>query len=158
MRYLKIILFFILTQTLFSGRLEVNADLIEAEGKEIHFIGNAKLKMDDSWLHAHRVNVYLDENNETKMYEAEGFVKFLFKDEKFYFKGSANEVIYDMSSYQYILRGKALIEDNDFLIKRNISGDEISLNLFTGRVKVDGAPISTNIIIKLHNFGRIFGL
>ena len=158
MQVIKIILFFILTQTLIAGRLEVNADLIEAEGKEVHFIGNAKLKMDDSWLNAYRVNVYLDENNETKMYEAEGFVKFLFKDKKHYFKGRANEVIYNLSSYQYILRGKALIEDNDFLIKKTISGDEISINLFTGRVKVDGAPISTNIIIKLHNFGRIFGL
>ena len=156
MRIVKIILFFILTQTLDAGKLEVNADLIEAKGKEIHFIGNAKVKLDDSWLNAHRVNVYLDENNETRMYEAEGFVKFMLRDKKKFFKGRANEVIYDMKSYKYVLRGKALIEDNNFLFKRRISGDEIILNLFTDRVKVDGAPISTKIIVELHNFGRIF--
>ena len=158
MKFLKIILFFILTQALFAQRLEVNSNYIEAEGQEIHFIGDAKIKLENSWLHADRVNVYLDENNETRMYEAiGGFVTFEFKHEKHFFKGRAHKVIYNMHTSRYILRGKAVIDDNDFLIKRHIAGDEIIIDMFTGRVQVKGGPISTKFLIKLHDFGRLFG-
>ena len=158
MKFLKVILFFLLTQALFAGRMEITAKSLEAEDKEIHLIGNAKIKIDNSWLHADRVTIYLDENNETKMYEAIGFVTFEFKDEKHSFKGRANKVIYDMLTYRYVLRGKAVIDDNDFMIKRHVSGDEIIVDMFTGRVKVKGGPISTKFFIKLHDFSRLFGI
>lgn len=158
MKFLKVILFFLITLAVFAERMEINSDFVETEGNQIHFIGNAKIKIDDSWLHADRVNVYLDENNETRMYEAIGFVKFEFKHEKHSFKGHANEVIYDILLYRYVLRGKAVIDDNDFMIKRRVSGDEIVLNTFTGRVKVKGAPIGTKFFIKLHDFSRLFGI
>lgn len=138
--------------------MEITSTLLEAEDKEIHFIGNAKVKIDDSWLHADRVNVYLDENNETKMYEAIGFVNFEFKHNKHSFKGRANKVIYDMFTLRYILTGKAVISDNDFMIKRHISGDKIIVDMFTGRVKVKGAPLGTKFFIKLHDYSRLFGI
>ncbi len=158
MRFLKVILFFILTQALFAGKMEITSTFLEAEDQEIHLIGNAKIKIDDSWLHADRVNLYLDENNETKMYEAIGFVTFEFKHEKHSFKGRANKVIYDMLTYRYVLSGKAVIDDNDFVIKRQLSGDKIILDMFTGRVKVKGGPVSTKFFIKLYDFGRLFGI
>ena len=159
MQFFKIILFFLLTQVLFAGRMEVNADKIEAANKEIHFIGNAKLSIDESWLHADRVNVYLDENNETRMYEAiGGFVTFEFKHQKNAFKGRANRVTYNMYTSRYILSGKAVLDDNNFSINRRLAGDKIIIDMFTGRVKVEGGPISNKFFIKLHDFGRLLGL
>jgi len=158
MKFLKVILFFILTQALFAGRMEITSTSLEAEDKEIHLIGNVKIKIDNSWLHADRVTIYLDENNETKMYEAIGFVTFEFKHEKHSFKGRANKVIYNMLTSRYVLRGNAVIDDNDFMLKRHVSGDEIILDMFTGRVNVKGGPISTKFFIKLHDFSRMFGI
>jgi len=140
MKFLKVILFFILTQALFAGRMEITSTSLEAEDKEIHLIGNVKIKIDNSWLHADRVTIYLDENNETKMYEAIGFVTFEFKHEKHSFKGRANKVIYNMLTSRYVL------------------SDEIILDMFTGRVNVKGGPISTKFFIKLHDFSRMFGI
>lgn len=156
MKFLKIILFLILTQTLFAERLEVTSASLEAGDQEIHFIGNAKVQINDSWLHAERVIVYLDENNETERYEAIGLVTFEFKNEKHSFKGHANKVMYNMLSSLYVLKGKAAV-DSDFFINRHISGDEIILNLFTGRVDVKGGPLSTKLFIKVHDFSRMFG-
>jgi lipopolysaccharide export system protein LptA len=159
MQLLKIILFFMLTQALVAGRMEINADKVEAGNKEIHFIGNTKLSIDDSWLHADRVNVYLDENNETRMYEAiGGFVTFEFKHQKHSFKGRANRVIYNMYTSRYILSGKAVLDDNNFSIKRRLAGDEIIIDMFTGRVKVKGGPVTNKFFIKLYDLKRSFGL
>lgn len=158
MQLLKIILFFMFVQFLIAGKMEINADKVVAGNKEIHFIGNAKLSIDGSWLHADRVNVYLDENNETRMYEAiGGFVTFEFNHEKHAFKGRAHKVTYNMFTSRYILSGKAVLDDNDFSIKRRLSGDEIIIDMFTGRVQVKGGPVSNKIFIKLHDFGRLFG-
>jgi len=135
--------------------MEINADKVVAKNQEINFIGNAKLSIDGSWLHADRVNVYLDENNETRMYEAiGGFVTFEFKHEKHSFKGRASKVTYDLYTSRYILSGRAVIEDNDFSIKQRFAGDKIIIDMFTGRVKVHGGPLSNKFYIKLHEFGR----
>lgn len=158
MRFLKLILFFILTQTAVPDRFEVNADKVEAGNNEVHFIGNAKLSINGSWLKADRINVYIDENNETRMYEAiGGFVTFEFKHEKHSFKGRAHKVTYNMYTSRYILSGKAVLDDNDFLMKRRLAGDQIIIDTFTGRVKVKGGPVTNNLFIKLHDFGRLFG-
>lgn len=159
MHFFKILLFLILPQVLFAGRMEINADKVVAGDKEVQFVGNAKLSIDNSWLHADRVNVYLDENNETRMYEAiGGFVTFEFKHEKHSFKGRAHKVTYDMYSSRYILSGKAVIDDNNFSIKRHLAGDKIIIDMFTGRVKVHGGPVTNKLFIKMYDFGRAFGL
>ena len=158
MKLLKIILFFILTQILFAERMEITSACMEAEDQTIHFTGNTKIKIDESWLHADKVIVYLDDNNETKMYEATGLVSFEIKNGKYSFKGRANKLIYDKWKSLYVLRGKAVIYDNDFMIKRRVKGDEITLNIMTGKMNVKGGPIDTKFFIKMHDFKRAFGL
>lgn len=155
MKFLKILLFFILTQALFAEKLEVTSSSFKVGNQEIHFIGNAKIQINDSWLHAERVIVYFDENNETERYEAIGLVTFEFKNKKHSFKGRANKVTYNMLSSRYVLKGKASI-DSHFFINPHISGDEIILNLFTGRVDVKGGSIPTKFFMKAYDFSRIF--
>lgn len=141
---LRIVFYLFLLTPLFSQKIEITSTSMEAKNlkKEIHFIGNAKIKKNNDWLHADKIIVYFNENNETKKYEAIGNVAFLFKNEKSFYKGSASKVIYHPLLSRYILFGNAMV--SDVLNKREIKGNEIMLNILTGNAKVKGskqAPI-----------------
>ena len=139
MKFLKIIFFLLLTQQLLAEKVEITSTFMEAENakKEVHFIGDAKVKKLNDWLHADEIIVYFDENNETKRYDAVGNVSFEFKDEKKFYKGSANKVVYHPKESLYVLTGKAIVDD--LLNKRNVKGDEITLNMLTGKTDVKGS-------------------
>ena len=124
--------------TLFAEKVEITSDSMKAENlkKEVHFIGNVKIKQLKNWLHGDKVIVYFDENNETKMYEAIGSVTFEFKKEDSFYKGSAEKVIYYPIKSQYILTGKAVIDD--LINKRHINGEVITLDTITGNATVKG--------------------
>ena len=136
MKFLNVILFFVLTQTILAEKVEITSTSMQAENtkKEVHFIGDAKVKKLDDWLHADRVIVYFDENNETKMYEAVGTVTFEFKKETRHYTGSAEKVTYYPLKSLYVLRGKAVIDD--LINKSHVDGDEITLDMLTGNASV----------------------
>lgn len=139
MKFLKIILFFILIQqTLFAEKVEITSTSMHAENvkKEVHFIDDVHIKQGDDWLDADKVIVYFDENNETKMYEGIGSVTFEFKDEKSAYKGSADKVTYYPVKSLYILTGNAVIDD--LVNKSHIAGDEITLDMISGNAMVKG--------------------
>jgi lipopolysaccharide export system protein LptA len=125
--------------SLFAEKVEITSDSMNAENmkKEIHFLGNVKIKQSENWLHGDKVIVYFDENNETNKYEAIGSVTFEFKKEKSFYKGSANKVTYFPTKSQYILKGKAKIDDK--INNRHVNGDEIIFDMLTGNAKVKGS-------------------
>jgi len=127
-----------MTMTLFAEKVEITSDSMKAENlkKEVHFIGNVKVKQLKNWLHGDKIIVYFDENNQTKMYEATGSVTFEFQEEKSFYKGSADKVTYYPKKSQYILTGKAIIDD--VLNKRHVNGDLITLDMITGNANVQG--------------------
>jgi len=104
--------------------------------KEVHFIGNVKIRQLKNWLHGDKVIVYFDENNETKKYEAIGHVVFEFKKEESFYKGKAEKVTYFPNKSKYFLEGNAVIDD--LINKRHVNGDEIILDMITGNAKVKG--------------------
>jgi len=124
--------------TLFAEKVEVTSDSMKAEDlkKEVRFIGDVTVKQLKNWLHGDKVIVYFDENNETKMYEAIGSVTFEFIQKESFYKGSADKVTYYPTKSQYILTGKAIIDD--LINKRHVNGDEITLDMITGNAKVKG--------------------
>ncbi len=126
--------------TTFAEKVEITSDSMNAENmnKEIHFMGNVKIKQSKNWLHGDKVIVYFDENNETNKYEAIGSVTFEFKKKKSFYKGSANKVTYFPIKSQYILKGKAVIDDK--INKRHVNGDEIIFDMLTGNANVKGSP------------------
>ena len=138
MKFLKILLLLIFTQSLFAEKVEITSTSMEAEEekKEVHFIGEAKVTKGKDWLHADRVIVYFGENNDTEMYEAIGAVTFEFKKDDQHFKGSADKVKYHITKSLYVLIGNAVIDD--LVNKSHVNGDEITLNMTTGNVKVQG--------------------
>jgi len=137
--FIKIVLLLLCTGSLFAQKVNITADNMEAENmkKEVHFIGNAKVVQGKSWIHGDEIIVYFDENNETKKYEAIGVVTFEFIQEKSSYKGSADKVTYLPVKDQYILTGKAVIDDQ--INKRHVNGDEIILDMITGNANVKGS-------------------
>ena len=127
------------SQILFAEKVEITSTSMEAEElkREVHFIGDAKIKKGDDWLHADKVIVYFGENNETSMYEAIGSVSFEFKKDENHFKGNADRVVYNILKSLYILKGKAVIDD--LVKKSHVDGDEIMLDMTTGSVDVKGS-------------------
>lgn len=139
MNFFKIILFILLTGLLFAEKVEITSDSMKAQDlqKEVHFIGDVTVKQLENWLHGDKVIVYFNETNETKKYEAIGSVTFEFKKDKSFYKGSADKVTYHPAKSQYILKGKAVIDD--LINKRHVNGDEITLDMITGNANVKGS-------------------
>ena len=144
MNLFKIIRTIVLALLLFSffsyaEKVVITSDSMNAGNikKEVHFLGHVKISQSQNWLHGDKVIVYFDENNETKKYEAIGSVKFEFRKEKSFYKGSAQKVTYYPAKSQYFLEGKAIIDDK--INKRYVNGDKIVFDMLTGNAKVSGS-------------------
>jgi len=144
LKFFKIIHILLFTLLLFpyisyAEQVEITSDSMNAANmkKEVHFIGHVKIKQSQNWLHGDKVIVYFDENNETKKYEAIGSVKFEFRKEKSFYRGSARKVTYYPAKSQYYLEGKAVIDD--LINKRHVNGDKIIFDMLTGNANVKGS-------------------
>jgi len=142
LNFATLLLPFLLLASLHAQKVEVTSDSMKAEDlkKEVHFTGNVTIKQLGSWLHADKVVVYFDENNETKMYEATGnsdVVTFEVKEKKGFYKGHALTVKYYPVTSRYVLTGKAVIDD--IPNKRHVNGDTITLDMTTGNAAVKGS-------------------
>lgn len=137
MRYFLLFVIAFIT-FVFCEKVEVKADQMEAyeDKKEIHFIGNVKIKQNKNWLDAKKVIVFFDENNETKEYRATGDVKFELKEPNRHYKGAAQQVHYFPATSRYELFESATIDD--IINKRHLAGGEIMLDMTTGRSTVKG--------------------
>ncbi|MFK5975957.1 MAG: lipopolysaccharide transport periplasmic protein LptA [Sulfurovum sp.] len=138
MNFIKILLFFIVTLVAFGERVEVVSESMEAINikKEVQFMGDVKVTQLQDWLHADKVIVYFDDNNETREYKAIGKVTFEFKNEVHNYIGSADTVIYYPQKSIYVLIGNAIVDD--VVNKRHIDGNKITLNMISGDADVKG--------------------
>jgi len=139
LKFLKIVLWVLLTVNIYAEKVNVTSTTMTAEDlkKEVHFMGNAKVVQGKSWIHGDEIIVYFDENNETKKYEANGKVTFEFDQEKNFYRGSADKVTYFPVESKYILTGHAIVDD--IVNKRHVNGDEIVLDTVTGNANVKGS-------------------
>ena len=138
MKFLKIILFFILTQIALAEKVEITSDSMNAIDlkKEVHFTGNATVKQVKDWIHADKIIVHLNEDNQAKMYEAIGDVTFEFQNDKGHYLGSSNRVKYYPLKSLYVLIDKANVKD--ILNGRSAKGGEITVDMLTGNSSVKG--------------------
>jgi len=135
------IIFFLMTlsySAIFAEKVEITSDSMSAKDikKEVHLIGNVLIKNTKGWLKGDKVIVYFNENNETNKYQALGTVSFEFKQESGFYKGSADKVTYFPEKSEYVLTGKATVDD--LLNKRHIDGESIILDMKTGHADVKG--------------------
>ena len=140
MKLFNLLLILLSTQMLFAQKVEVTSDSMNAIDmkKEVHFIGNAKVKQLKDWIHADEIIVHLNEKNQAKMYEAIGKVTFEFQNEKGHYIGSSNRVKYYPLKSLYVLIGKAKV--NDVLNHRSAKGNEITVDMLTGNSQVKSKP------------------
>ena len=129
-----------MSQLLFAEKVEVTSDSMNAidAKKEVHFIGNAKVKQLKDWIHADEIIVHLNEKNKAKIYEAIGKVTFEFQNEKGHYVGSSNRVKYYPLKSLYVLKGKAKVKD--LMNKRSAKGNEITVDMLTGNSQVKSKP------------------
>lgn len=123
-----------------AEKVEITSDSMNAIDlkKEVHFIGNAKVKQLKDWIHADKIIVHLNETNQAKMYEAIGDVTFEFQNDKGHYLGSSNRVKYYPTKSLYVLIGKADVKD--ILNNRSAKGNEITVDMLTGNSSVKGKP------------------
>jgi len=128
----------LISVSLWAEKVQITSDSMKAidAKKEVHFIGNAKVSQLKDWIHANEIIVYFDENNETKKYIAKGKVTFELHQKEAIYKGKAKKVTYYPKKSEYILTGKAVIDD--IVNKRHVNGDEIVLDMITGNANVKG--------------------
>jgi lipopolysaccharide export system protein LptA len=138
MKYAQIVLLMFLSVSLWAEKVQVTSDNMKAYDakKEIHFIGNAKVTQLKDWIHGDEIIVYFDDNNQTDRYVAKGNVTFELHQKEALYKGKADKVTYFPKKSEYVLTGKAVIDD--LLNKRHVNGDEIVLNKKTGNANVKG--------------------
>lgn len=129
-----------MSQLVFAEKVEVTSDSMNAVDakKEVHFIGNAKVKQLKDWIHADEIIVHLNEKNQAKVYEAVGKVTFEFQNEKGHYLGSSNRVKYYPLKSLYVLTGKAKVKD--LMNKRSAKGNEITVDMLTGNSQVKSKP------------------
>jgi len=137
--FFKAILFILITQVVFAKKVEITSDSMNAIDlkKEVHFVGNAKVKQLKDWIHADEIIVYLDKKNQAKMYVATGTVTFEFQNETKYYSGSSNKIEYYPLKSFYVLTGKAKVKD--ILNERTAKGDKITIDMITGNIHVFGS-------------------
>ena len=138
MKHIKIVLLMLVSLSLWAEKVQITSDSMRAidAKKEVHFIGNAKVSQLKDWIHGDEIIVYFDENNETKKYIAKGKVMFELHQKEAIYKGKADKVTYYPKKSEYILTGKAVIDD--IVNKRHVNGDEIVLDMITGNANVKG--------------------
>lgn len=135
---MRIIFFiFIFTSFIFSQKIEVTANFVEANSgsKQVKFVGNVNIWQDPyNWMKANEATVYFDDANRTKKYEAIGQASFEIKDKNSHYKGKASNFTHFVKESIYIMQGNA--EVNDLRNKRFLSGDTIDVNMKTGHASV----------------------
>ncbi len=124
--------------TLWADKVQITSNKMKAidKKKEIHFIGNAKVRQLKDWIHGNEIIVYFNDRNETKKYVARGKVTFEIFQKDAHYKGKADKVTYFPKQSKYLLTGKAVIDD--LMNKRHVDGDEITLDMITGNANVKG--------------------
>jgi lipopolysaccharide export system protein LptA len=138
LKYIKILFLLSFITFGYADKVEITSDVMNAMNtkKEVHFVGNVKIKQLKNALYSDKVIVYFDENNQTKKYEAVGSVSFKFKNDNSDYTGSADKVVYLPKNSEYLLIGKAVIDDR--INKRKVNGEKIIFNAVTGNAKVKG--------------------
>lgn len=137
MKFLKISLILLFSLWLHAEKVEITSDSMQAENlnKEIHFIGNAKVKQLKDWITADKIIIYFDENNETKMYKAIGNADFEFENDKGHYIGESEVVEYYPKTSVYVLIDKAKVKN---ILNGNIAtGAKITVNMLTGKSHVE---------------------
>lgn len=131
-------LFIFVSLELFSQQVEITSEKMFAKDleKQVRFDVNVVLKDGESWLHSDVLIVNLNDQNEVKDYEAIGAVSFVAKEKMNFYVGKADRVHYLPIESKYYLYDNAEVDDK--INNSHVEGDEIIIDLITGKANVVG--------------------
>jgi len=143
MKILNILLFcaimvFAKSETLIIDSLDFKAD--DKKGIST-FTGNVKIRMGTDKLNAQKVDVFFEEDKQTKnkvvtRYEATGDADFEVVSKDKHYVGKGDKIIYYPIKEEYNIIGNGFIHEmND---DRKVYGENIFINQLTGEAKVKG--------------------
>ncbi len=147
MRYIFIITMF-LSSFLFSDELKIIADAFETDldkGISI-FEGHVNVITENDELNAYKVTIYTDETNKPTKFIAFGNVSFKIVTKKgMKYRGTAGKVIYLPEKSEYYFYTNVYLKQIDE--KKEIIGDEVVLNITTGKAYAKGLKKEPVIMI-----------
>ncbi|RBQ30869.1 lipopolysaccharide transport periplasmic protein LptA [Aliarcobacter vitoriensis] len=133
------ILLFAQSETLVIDALDFKAD----DNKGIStFTGNVKVRMGEDKLNANRVDVFFENEKNSKnkiatKYEATGNADFEVISNDKHYVGKGDKIVYSPIKEEYTIIGNGFVhEKND---DRKVYGDNIYINQLTGEAKVKGS-------------------
>jgi lipopolysaccharide export system protein LptA len=119
-------------------KTEITADKFEIDN-EAHitkFIGSVRVVQDEDRIYSDLIDVYTDEKNKPLRYEAIDHVRFKIKNEKDYYRGTCERLVYLPKKQEYVLLGNARVDENND--SKILKGDKIIIYRSTGKAEVFG--------------------
>ncbi|MSN96017.1 lipopolysaccharide transport periplasmic protein LptA [Campylobacter sp. FMV-PI01] len=122
---------------LFAQEIEIVADNFFADEikKQSILSGNVFVKKSNlDTLKSDKITIYFDDNKQPLRYIATGNVKFEILIDNNKYNGHGDKLTYISANKKYILEGSAWI--SDIKTKREVFGDEITINQLEGKYEV----------------------
>ena len=144
MRFLLIFIF-VCTSTIYAqiSKLIIDAKTFEAKDKEglSIFTGNVKLQRGKDRLFSDKLVIYMTAKEGKKArtplrYIATGNAKFIIFTEDKHYIGTGKKIIYSPLKQEYRIFGNGTLDEQ--IEGTKLSGEEIFINLTTGKAKIKG--------------------
>ena len=144
MRFLLIFIF-VCTSTIYAqtSKLIIDAKTFEAKDKEglSIFTGNVKLQRGKDRLFSDKLVIYMTAKDGNKArtplrYIATGNAKFIIFTEDKHYIGTGKKIIYSPLKQEYRIFGNGTLDEQ--IEGTKLSGEEIFINLTTGKAKIKG--------------------
>lgn len=112
----------------FARQVEISADHFFAHEKKGENIlsGNVIVKRDKDILYASKLVVITNKKRKAVKYIASGNARFEIALQEKLYKGSGNELVYDVHNDTYEINGNAFVEE--LTTKKKVSGDKIIID------------------------------
>lgn len=136
---------FLCTSTIYAqtSKLIIDAKTFEAKDKEgvSIFTGNVKLQRGKDRLFSDKLVIYMTEKKGNKArtplrYIATGNAKFIIFTEDKHYIGTGKKIIYSPLKQEYRIFGNGTLDEQ--IAGTKLSGEEIFINLTTGKAKIKG--------------------
>jgi len=142
---LLLTLIFLCFSTIYAqtSKLIIDAKTFEAKDKEgiSIFTGNVKLQKDKDRLFSDKLVIYMNPKDGDKArtplrYIATGNAKFIIFTEEKHYIGTGKKIIYSPLKQEYRIFGNGTLDEQ--VEGTKLSGEEIFINLTTGKAKIKG--------------------
>jgi len=120
------------------GKIDVEANELDANAQRhsVKLKGKVSIVNGKSNLHADFAELFFDEQNQTKAFDARGNVTFYIEQNGSRYQGRAQMLHYDVKKEHYHLENDVYVED--LINRRQLKGQRLNIDLIQKNVMVEG--------------------